>query len=205
MARECTDDSADAKVAVVELLLAADVEHRSGGTLEFEDHGRRMCCAVTEDAATERVLGMLMQHHPRLLEYVDAYGTTVLHSAIEMKQVQKIKFMVEAGADVNSCGGRVNPAMFTLFAEFPSSSPSTRASYHVKLRVTLRILISAGVDLGVVDVAGQTVFMTALSGDMSHISSRSHRDDAATAVFIRDMAEAVLSRGLRGSALAKRK
>jgi ankyrin repeat protein len=174
---KCTEETADAKLAVVNLLLAAGV-----GT----DRTSYYCASVAEDPCMERVLDVMLQYIPRLLECVNANGMTPLDHAVENKQLRKVQYLVAAGADVNywKCTKNGKSLLFPLLSD-PDACPRTRA--------ILRVLLDAGVDLGGGDVtnklalAGQTVFMAAVSAE--------DRDDWVSATFIRDMAEAVLKRG----------
>jgi hypothetical protein len=99
-----------------------------------------------------------------------------------------VQYIVSAGADVNCCK-RIEygePFLFPLISA-RNACPRSRA--------VLRVLLDAGIDLSVRDPVykncpGLTVFMAAVEG----------RGDWVAATFIRDMAEAVLKRGLCGTA-----
>jgi ankyrin repeat protein len=166
---ECTEETAKAKLAVVELFLnesrrlSADVS--------------RFLPAVSEDPCMERIIDAVLQRHPELLNSVDYRGKTLLSHSVENKKVRMVKYLVSIGAEVNN---RSAVSLLSLLIYHRWGTPCPRS------RAILRILTDAGLDLSERDDMDRTTFMNALRGN----------DDWVSVTFIRDMAETVLIRGL---------
>jgi ankyrin repeat protein len=174
----CTEATAEAKLATVVLLL---------------NKGTRISDSlpdIAEDPCMERIMDAVLQRRPELLHEVHFGGTgkekTLLYCAVENKKVRMVKYLVSIGADVNN---RNAVSLLPLLISHQQSTSCARS------RAILRILTDAGLDLSERDDMGRTAFMNALRGNNGRVS----------VTFIRDMAEAVLRRGLCVAAAVSRR
>jgi ankyrin repeat protein len=177
---KCADEDADAKLEIAATLLPLVADDPFALPAQVEQRALALCGLLAEDACTEPVLRLLLEAHPGMLGFVDRKGRTALYVAVEDMEVRKVSTLISLGADVNVRSASGTPLVFA----------AVRSDYfHTISRAVLGALLAAGADLAATD-SGETVFMAAAGGEVA---------DAASAVFIRDMADAVGRRGLAGT------
>jgi hypothetical protein len=181
----CPEDRLQEKAKTIDILLTA-ISSRERSIDEMECLRR-----FTLAAEAGSVLDVILEKYPKVLKYIDSQGETALYKAVAGMRADKVLWMVSAGANIN-CENLI----FALFADY-------RMFQYVALRArdTLRVLLDAGVDLGVCDGTGRTAFMACFNVDESWDSDVSRSSDASLSVLIRDMAAAVLARGLSPSSV----
>jgi ankyrin repeat protein len=178
----CDADMIDDKIAVINMLLDAGAETRTGGSSSWSI----LHACVVSTRTGPRTMQALLHRDAGLLDARDHNHMTPLALAAQYKHVDKVEFLINSGADVNAVDSTGKPVI-AYACEFPDDFDDACPASTDAQR-TLRLLLAAGADVTAVAVDG------AVTAAMELVDEDNVLYDHESAHLLAEVAEAVLSR-----------
>jgi ankyrin repeat protein len=153
MSALCPADRLDDKIAVINLLVDAEINNVS---YETPDSALHVCIRECKDANVDVIIKALAKRYPYMFERRDDQNETPLETVITGRvpqSVAKFKALIEAGVDVSPMLSVAGDA--PLFAYVFCSSHVRSAD----IRDILRIFLHANIDVTACDDYGMTLLM----------------------------------------------